>query len=903
MSAPRPPHRAPPPTSRAPRARPSSRDAIVLRTVALAALVGGTIALASSSSGSLSQCLAARGVTLDASSVRWLEAPGLRARRVLFLGREKGDLRDLYVATVRTGANDSVIALDDLSNLTRSPDADEDRLVTSGRWAAFTTRAGGAVAAVTLVDTTGDPAARENTGDTSARLRAAVTRWQQTGRRDGYGTWRYDLVPTARQVTLALGPENLSVRAEARVIRIELPSLRVAQGERFVRARPRLSGTIGGITWLVDTVRAIPWVGSAPIAWAEHVAFGLKNDIARARIQVQGDHSQTEVAEDLADVLAAGATGHTEGRVIDWPPPPLTPMISPRLAREGEWSAAAEDDPFVGRNPGAPPPFYQTFIRTDRERPDTRVYVTIWDARQVELHTVPGAQEPMGATGETGSGSVPRDPRTLTRLVGGFNGGFQALHGEWGVYAEGTLFLPPKAWGATIFTLADGATGFGSWPNDPSIPREVTEFRQNLTPLVEDGAYNPYRRTFWGGNVPGSAPGDEHTSRTGVCLTREGFVAFFWGEDLLPRSLADGMLATRCAYGVHLDMNGANTGFEFFRVTPTRSTPPLTRPLATSHEAEGTVSSAPGFTYRARKMVRAMHEMSFPRYIRRDPRDFFYLMLRPVLPGPALTAPITPAQPGEGQWHVTGLGDVPFPWPMARTRVRPDPARPDRWVNLVRIDPRRVQIAPAETTAHVLARVVGVSPATGDTHRLAWDGADNLARWAIGTVGTGIEGTPLTPGASVTRGVGIDADGYLVFAVADRAQPDLVARALDVAGCGPARLGLTPSAAITVAGDRDVAGAAIDPGAVTVFTLVERPMRGGVRVFPEVTPVPPSVWYDAQHRRVRYHRSEDGNVEVNTVGGGHVIVPSWGGNTPRNTPGTTPGTAPPSAGATPPAGQ
>ena len=84
----------------------------------------------------------------------------------------------------------------------------------------------------------------------------------------------------------------------------------------------------------------------------------------------------------------------------------------------------------------APPAFAQSFIRTDSERPDTRVYVTLWDARQVELHVVPGSQEPMGATGETGSGSVPRDPRTMSRLVAGFNGGFQAL--QW---ALSTLLL------------------------------------------------------------------------------------------------------------------------------------------------------------------------------------------------------------------------------------------------------------------------------------------------------------------------------------------------------------------------------------------------------------------------------------------------------------------------------
>ena len=125
-------------------------------------------------------------------------------------------------------------------------------------------------------------------------------------------------------------------------------------------------------------------------------------------------------------------------------------------------------------------------------------------------------------------------------------------------------------------------------------------------------------------------------------------MGFFWGEDLTPRSLAEGMLSARCAYGVHLDMNGANTGFEFMKVTPERATAPLGRPLSAG-EAEGNVPSAPGYRYRVRRMVRGMHEMSFPRYIKRDPRDYFYLMLRAVLPGPALAPPVTPAQPHEGE--------------------------------------------------------------------------------------------------------------------------------------------------------------------------------------------------------------------------------------------------------------
>jgi hypothetical protein len=138
------------------------------------------------------------------------------------------------------------------------------------------------------------------------------------------------------------------------------------------------------------------------------------------------------------------------------------------------------------------------------------VFVTIWDARQVQLHIAMGTREPESATGETGTGLVPRDERTLSRLVAGFNGGFQALHGEFGMMADGRVYLPPKPWAATVAVFEDGRVGLGSWPAPVSnvayderaataqIPEGMVAMRQNLTTVVEDGRYNPWERWWWG---------------------------------------------------------------------------------------------------------------------------------------------------------------------------------------------------------------------------------------------------------------------------------------------------------------------------------------------------------------------------------------------------------------------
>jgi hypothetical protein len=163
----------------------------------------------------------------------------------------------------------------------------------------------------------------------------------------------------------------------------------------------------------------------------------------------------------------------------------------------------------------------------------------------------------------------------------------------------------------------------------------------------------------------------------------------------------------------------------------------------------------------------------------------------------------------------------------------------------------------------------------------------------VGVEGEGIGGAPLLPGSSVLRGAGVDANGFLVLAVADRAVPDLVARALALAGCQGPRVALPATAALSTGGDRDAAGAPVASDAPVGFVLVERDPPGARRIFPEVHPVPMRVWYDAQHRRVRYRMGEDGNVEV-SVHRGSVTMPAWGGRHPPGAAATPAAPTPPS---------
>ena len=88
------------------------------------------------------------------------------------------------------------------------------------------------------------------------------------------------------------------------------------------------------------------------------------------------------------------------------------------------------------------------------------------------------------------------------------------------------------------------------------------------------------------------------------------------------------MIAANCDYGLHLDMNAGHCGFEYYRMSEAGKEPKLDRKLEKGLEAEGAVPRRGDLTFRARKLVDEMGNMRFPRYLSRDPRDFFYLVLK-----------------------------------------------------------------------------------------------------------------------------------------------------------------------------------------------------------------------------------------------------------------------------------
>lgn len=804
----------------------------------------------------LTLALAERGMNAQPSEVHVIDPlPGRLAStrrqvRALVRAQSGSEPADIWLTTSRWSPEGRLLELTGLYNLSDTSAVDERELTVDGSRAAWIIGSDGKAFTLKLANLGAEPVP----GDwpALARLQNRITNLQVTGQASGVGQRSFRLDPPGERARLTFDAHALVADIDGRQIRIPTEGDGPIEGARHVLEQTPEKGRPGNlVTWAVDRVRGLPWFGSDRMQVVKAVAFEALDAFERVVGGVTGDTGAERVKAELAGLEDAPLAAELPDPETGWPPAPMEPMISPALDGEGKWRPL-DKDPFILTNPDLPAPFVQSFIRTDPKRAYTQTWVLIWDPRQVALHTMSGTVEPKSATGETGPGLVPRKPEVMRRLVGGFNGGFQATHGEFGMMADGVVYLPPKPYAATVAELADGSTAFGTWPNDEKVPEHVLSFRQNMTPLVMDGVINPYKRNWWGGVPPGWTD-ESRTTRSAVCQTKEGFVAYLYGASIDADHLAHAMQRARCVYGIHLDMNPGHTGFEFYRSAPAAELPGLGRKLDAQWEAEGNVSGMDGWRFLSRRMLRYMGLMNFPRYIQRESRDFFYLTLRDLVPGDKLTPRVTPAEPGEGEWKTKGLPQHGWPYALATTWLRADPARPDTKLTIVKLDPASLRTAGASDAD---AQVVVSFPKSGEHGAGLWLGPKGASIGAEGpdhalTLARGVT----TRGPETVAALALDGAGMLLYlevstgrdAARDGELIDDVLKGLGTKHT----LYLSKPLGLALGGDRDLRGRSL-PADPTALRLVRRPPPGATRIFPETPVVPVNVWYPLQAKRVRY---------------------------------------------------
>jgi hypothetical protein len=817
---------------------------------------------APSSAAALADVLSARGLACRSDDVTWLSEPRSVASalvggaRALVRASLAGEPSDLYLVEARLSPEGVLLAVGDTWNVTDTSGVDESRPIVRDGTAVYTTSTEGLMTGVHVLDLAGAETDDRAGFSTLQRAQVALANLQQTGQTSGVTHTAFAFDPIARDGSMEWRADGIvAARADGHDVEIDPTHKTVVAGAAFVRVLPDEHARPGNfVTWAVDRVRALSWFGDDRMQWLKAVAF-------TALDTVRSSWSTRTTSDDIRGELGMPAARASHPAFTDpdtgWPPAPIAVPVSPPLPGEGQW-IALDRDPFITPSEsGGPPPFVTSFLRPDVHRQDVRVYVTLWDPRQIALHIEAGTVEPISANGEHGSGLIARTPEVLSHVVAAFNGGFQAQHGEYGMQADGIQYLPPKPYAATVAELRDGSTAFGAWPDSAAVPDDAIAFRQNLTALVQGGKFNPWGRTWWGGTPPGW-PDQIHATRSAICLTSDGFVGYFYSTSISADDLGQAMLAARCSFGIHLDMNPGHAGFEFYDVAPADRWVPLPRRLQGDWEAEGVVPDMAGYRFRARRMIRGMGHMLFPRYIQREARDFFYLTARPILPGAPIAA--TATDPGDGGWRTQGLPQHGFPYAVATTSVLADPQRPDVRLRVLRADPRTM--TPSDRAPVERPTVLSLWGPPHGTLTLWW----SPGAFAIAAVRPANDATPLVGGeplgglrassARVAAGVQ-DEDGTLDWVelaagtTADASTASAMDALLERLGC-TARIALLGDARALLGGDLDLGGNEVPQPPPAVARLVRTQAPDAHPIFLDTPIVPVQVWQPLQAKRVRY---------------------------------------------------
>ena len=562
--------------------------------------------------------------------VRWEPSSGAFSdlafgRFALFLGSEtEGAPRDLYRARIRLSPEGHLLGIAAIRNLTATPLGDDHALVIRNGRAAFATFAFGQEQSVTVLDLSGE-GAQNLTKKIHDRAMAWVTNIQQTGTSEGIARTDVTLDQTAQRVGLTISDDTLDI-ALADDDRAIHPTRRV----RFDFSRGELTpATVSGmhadaarhlpkraVFWAVDTVRAVPWIGPAPIAWLEEKTFAVRDTFKQTFFKMtSGGEALAQVSNEPPPPIVLDAS-QASADLGHWPPPSVRSIWKTPEPGEGEWTEPTQ--PWIKRFAAAPgkekppSPFYQTFVRPDEERPYAKVLLVAMDMRQLDLDMEAGSEDPKPMTGPPGTGRIPRDPAVYTRIAAAFNGGFKTEHGSYGMMLRKRVLLPAVPGVATVILTKDNRVGMGSWGQNHDVggivdvePSDIVSFRQNLDPLVDNDSVNPLNRAQWGYTLPGTSV---QTERSGICITNAGHLMYAWGDDVGATALGKAMKMGGCIYGMHLDMNPYHTGFIFTNITDLK-----------------------GKNYQSELLTKQM-EISPDRYISYAPKDFFYVTLHDPTP-------------------------------------------------------------------------------------------------------------------------------------------------------------------------------------------------------------------------------------------------------------------------------
>ena len=271
-----------------------------------------------------------------------------------------------------------------------------------------------------------------------------------------------------------------------------------------------------------------------------------------------------------ASAIASGATAL--GVAVAAPPPPrdpsqvfppanFAPMISNVSGKvDGTWITIADDV-----DAASPPVMAKTLVHPDPTRPYAQVAIVAIDLARVRIVSVPGTEEPASSTVKRADrpGKIPDAEQP--NLVAAFNGGWQAVHGAFGMMVDGKELLPPKDSSCTVVLNKDRSMRIAPWPDVAADREQMQAFRQTPPCLVQDGIEHrgmSEGSRNWGAAVDGATV----IRRSGLGLDKDKKILFYAsGDSLSVLTLARAMTAAGASDVAELDVNWSFPRFLFYK--------------------------------------------------------------------------------------------------------------------------------------------------------------------------------------------------------------------------------------------------------------------------------------------------------------------------------------------------
>ena len=360
----------------------------------------------------------------------------------------------------------------------------------------------------------------------------------------------------------------------------------------------------GGVA--ADALRTL--VGPRPVAELESVSLRVQEAYSVLRFQLSGGKPQLAWAQTapstdrealllprLGPATATSAPSptctpttvptstrnavHSEPteapHTMEAPPLPPTAVPATRVSASATPAPTATRDDAPPRVEGGWQAFgphldghaimWRATVRPDAAHPHAEVALVRIALEQVRISLVPGRNEPSAAKDTPPfprPGVIPSDAVASGRLLAAFNGGFQAVHGGYGMMVENLVIRPPLNDVATLGVYCDGAVRIGAWGRGVVTDTCLLSYRQNCPPLIEDGEVNPLVRSgsrrVWGLTITAL----DTTWRSGLGISADArFLTYAVGHGLTVEALARALRTAGVHHAMQLDINPSYTHF------------------------------------------------------------------------------------------------------------------------------------------------------------------------------------------------------------------------------------------------------------------------------------------------------------------------------------------------------